>query len=124
MPKEKFRLDAINTFQRSSFCAKNVSQLDFTQGKPLLPPMMTISINGGRKSKIRPGDILGALTTACGIDGKLIGKIDIFDLFAYIAVDRSIAKEAVEKLSKTPVKGKRFIVRLHDMQPIPISGNY
>jgi ATP-independent RNA helicase DbpA len=76
--------------------------------------MMTISINGGRKSKLRPGDILGALTTACGIDGKRVGKIDVFDLYTYIAVDRSLAQEAVEKLSKTPVKGKRFIVRLHE----------
>jgi ATP-dependent RNA helicase DbpA len=113
-PKEKFRLEAINTFQQSSFSVQSVKDLDFSPGKSFLPPMMTISINGGRKSKIRPGDILGALTTACNIDNKLVGKIDIFDLFAYIAVDRSIAKEAVEKLSKTPVKGKRFIVRLHE----------
>jgi ATP-independent RNA helicase DbpA len=117
-PAEQFRLDAINTFQHSQLCAKSVTELDFTPGKALLPPMMTISMNGGRKSKIRPGDILGALTTACGIDGKLIGKIDIFDLFAYVAVDRSVAKEAVEKLGTMPVKGKRFIVRLHDTKPI------
>jgi ATP-independent RNA helicase DbpA len=113
-PAEKFRLDAINTFQHSSFGVEGVKSLDFSPGKPLLPPMMTISINGGRKSKIRPGDILGALTTACGIDGKLVGKIDIFDLYSYVAIDRSVAKEAVEKLSITPVKGKRFIVRLHE----------
>jgi ATP-dependent RNA helicase DbpA len=113
-PKEKFRLEAINKFQQSSFSAESVTDLDFSPGKSFFPPMMTISINGGRKSKIRPGDILGVLTTACGIDSKLVGKIDIFDLFAYVAVDRSIAKEAVEKLSKTPVKGKRFIVRLHE----------
>ncbi len=113
-PKEKFRLEAINAFQHSSFGLESAKGLDFSPGKSFFPPMTTISINGGRKSKIRPGDILGALTTACGIDGKLVGKIDVFDLFAYVAVDRSVAREAVEKLSKTPVKGKRFIVRLHE----------
>jgi ATP-dependent RNA helicase DbpA len=113
-PGEKHRLDDINSFQHSAFRAETVSALVKSGGKTMPPPMVTISLNGGRKSKIRPGDILGALTGECGIDKKLVGKIDIFDLYSYVAIDRSVAKEVAEKLSKTPVKGKRFIIRMHE----------
>ena len=112
-PGEQHRLDDINRYQNTRHCAQGMSELDTTGGEALLPPMMTISINGGRKSKIRPGDILGALTKDAGIDGKCIGKIDIFELYSYVAVDRSVARNAVEKLATIPVKGKRFIARLH-----------
>jgi ATP-independent RNA helicase DbpA len=112
-PGEQHRLDDINRFQKSNFRAENTHTLVATGEKALLPPMMTISINGGRKSKIRPGDILGALTKEAGIDAKLVGKINVFDLYTYVAIDRSIAKDVAETLAKTPVKGHRFIVRLH-----------
>jgi ATP-independent RNA helicase DbpA len=112
-PKEQHKLDAINRFQKSAFRTETTAAL-VTAGKTLLPPMMTISINGGRKSKIRPGDILGALTKQAGIEGKLVGKIDVFELYTYVAVDRSVAKIAVQTLSAVPVKGKRFIARLHE----------
>jgi ATP-independent RNA helicase DbpA len=113
-PGEQHQLDDINRFQKSNFRAENTDALVATGEKALLPPMMTISINGGRKSKIRPGDILGALTKDAGIDAKLVGKINVFDLYTYVAIDRSIAKDVAETLTKIPVKGKRFIVRLHE----------
>jgi ATP-independent RNA helicase DbpA len=113
-PGEQRRLDEVNRYQKSNFHTSNTATL-FTYGKDaMLPPMMTISINGGRKSKIRAGDILGALTGAGGIEGKRVGKIDIFELYSYVAVDRSVAKAAAKKLSEIQVKGKRFITRLHE----------
>jgi ATP-independent RNA helicase DbpA len=112
-PGEQHRLDDINRFQKSSFRTESAKALA-SAGEVLQPPMKTISINGGRKSKIRPGDILGALTGACGIEGKLVGKIDVFELYTYVAIDRSVARAAAEILTKTPVKGKRFIARLHE----------
>jgi len=112
-PKETHKLEDINRYGKTKFKAENTRDL-LTSGETLLPPMMTISINGGRKSKIRPGDILGALTKEAGIAAESIGKIDIFELFAYIAVERSMAPKAVEMLMKIPVKGKRFIARLHE----------
>lgn len=113
-PGEQHRLDEINRFQKSNFRMKNTDKLVATGEKSLMPPMMTLSINGGRKSKIRPGDILGALTKDAGIDGKLVGKINVFDLYTYVAIDRSIARKAAETLAKIPIKGHRFIVRLHE----------
>jgi ATP-independent RNA helicase DbpA len=113
-PGEERRLDDINRFQKTSFKTKSTSELVKTGSEALLPPMMTISINGGRKSKLRAGDILGALTKEGGMDGKLIGKIDIFDLFSYVAIDRDHAKKAADILSSIKVKGGRFITRLHE----------
>jgi ATP-independent RNA helicase DbpA len=113
-PGEQHRLDDINRYQNTRHCTEDISALVTSGGEALLPPMMTISINGGRRSKIRPGDILGALTKDAGIEGKQIGKIDIFELYSYVAVDRSVAHYAVQKLAAIPVKGKRFIARLHE----------
>ncbi len=112
-PNETHKLDDINRYQKTKFRPETTDGLT-ASGESLLPPMMTISINGGRKSKIRPGDILGALTKEAGFSGSKIGKIDIFELFAYIAVDRTIAQEAIQKLMSIPIKGKRFIARLHE----------
>jgi ATP-independent RNA helicase DbpA len=51
--------------------------------------MVTIQLDSGRKNKIRPGDLLGALTGDAGLSGSQIGKIDIFDISSYVAVERS-----------------------------------
>jgi len=112
--RERPFLDELNTFQKTNFSIEKSSILSTKKGKDLVPPMHTISINGGRKSKLRPTDILGALTKDGGMDGKLIGKIDIFDLFTYVAISRSHAKEALQILNRIKVKGYRYIARLHE----------
>ncbi len=75
------------------------------------PPMVTLQIDGGRKQKVRPGDILGALTGENGIAGKQVGKINIFDFSAYVAVERAAAKPALRKLRSGKIKGRSFRVR-------------
>jgi ATP-independent RNA helicase DbpA len=75
----------------------------------VLPRMVTLNIAGGRKDKLRPGDILGALTGDAGIPGAMVGKIDIFDIQAYVAVDRDVASQAMKGLGK--IKGRAFKVR-------------
>jgi ATP-independent RNA helicase DbpA len=62
--------------------------------------MRTLQIVGGRKEKIRPGDVLGALTGEAGFNATQIGKINVNEFSTYVAVDRAIATEAVERLSK------------------------
>jgi ATP-independent RNA helicase DbpA len=79
--------------------------------QPLVPPMSTLQMLGGRKDKIRPGDVLGALTGEAGFSGSQIGKITVTDQSTYIAVERKIAREAVKKLSAGKVKGKTVKVR-------------
>ncbi|MCE9570676.1 MAG: DbpA RNA binding domain-containing protein, partial [Rhodocyclales bacterium] len=80
--------------------------------KPLLPPMATLLILGGRKEKIRPGDVLGALTGEAGFSKEQICKIKVTEASTYVAVERGIAKEVVRKLSAGTVKGKRVKVHL------------
>jgi ATP-independent RNA helicase DbpA len=67
-------------------------QDDATRG-PLRPPMVTLQILGGRKEKIRAGDVLGALTKDLGLDAASIGKIDVNDFSTYVAVDRQVAAQ-------------------------------
>lgn len=78
---------------------------------PYKPPMLTLQIDGGRKQKVRPGDILGALTKSGEISGDEVGKIQIFDQSAYIAVRRNRADEALAMLSQGKVKGRSFRAR-------------
>ena len=75
--------------------------------------MVTLYISGGRKAKMRPGDILGALTGVhCGLSGSAIGKIEIHDFFSYVAVDKKIAEQAISSLRLGGIKGKKFGVEL------------
>ena len=60
--------------------------------EPLVPPMATLQILGGRKEKIRPGDVLGALTSDAGFSSAQIGKITVTDSSTYVAVEQGIAK--------------------------------
>ena len=80
-------------------------------GGVLQPPMETLQILGGRKEKIRPGDIVGALTGEAGYVFEQIGKINITEFHSYVAVERSIAREAVMRLSNGKLKGRKVKVR-------------
>ena len=75
------------------------------------PTMVTLLIDGGKKQKVRPGDILGALTGENGIAGKEVGKIHLFDNRAYVAVAMNMAKTALKKLTEGKLKGRTFRVR-------------
>ena len=68
-----------------------------------------IRIAGGRKDKVRAGDILGALTgDAGGLQGEDVGKIEIQDRLSYVAVAQKVSRAAVERLNSGRIKGKRF----------------
>jgi ATP-dependent RNA helicase DbpA len=79
---------------------------------PLVPPMATLQIVGGRKEKIRAGDVLGALTGDMGFAKEQVGKINVNEFSTYVAVAREIAHDAERKLNAGRVKGKSVKVRL------------
>jgi ATP-independent RNA helicase DbpA len=81
------------------------------RAEPLRPPMVTLQIAGGRQSKIRAGDVLGALTKDIGLPGSAIGKIDVNDFSTYVAVQRDVAAKALRGLNAGKVKGKSVKVR-------------
>lgn len=81
--------------------------------KPAMKPTMaTLQIDGGKKQKVRPGDILGALTGDKGIAGKQVGKISLFDNWSFVAVHRDAVQAALKKLGGGKLKGRTFRVRL------------
>jgi ATP-independent RNA helicase DbpA len=111
IPSEAGRVNAIEQYQNSKVQYEELRSLELPEGFSLTPPMVTLCIDGGRKEKVRPGDILGALTADEAISGEKVGKIDIFDHVAYVAIDRSVRKKALSLLSQGKIKGRRFKVR-------------
>jgi ATP-dependent RNA helicase DbpA len=89
-----------------------LGELTPASGEPLLPPMLTIQILGGRKEKIRAGDVLGALTKDLGFAAAQVGKINVNEFSTYVAVAREIAPQVVRKLAGGKVKGKSVKLRL------------
>ena len=83
-------------------------------GGPLVPPMATLQIAGGRKEKIRAGDVLGALTVACGLSREQVGRINLNEFSTYVAVARDVAAETARRLGAGKVKGRSVKVRLLD----------
>jgi ATP-independent RNA helicase DbpA len=74
-------------------------------------PMATLRIDGGRTDKLRPGDIVGALTGEAGLKADAIGKIDVFATRSYVAVQVGQADRALARLQAGRIKAKKFRVR-------------
>jgi len=79
---------------------------------PLAAEMATLCIDGGKKAKMRPGDVLGALTGDIGLDGADIGKIAVHPAHVYVAVRQKVANKAWKQLQGGKIKGKTCKVRL------------
>jgi ATP-independent RNA helicase DbpA len=75
------------------------------------PKYITLEINGGRRHKLRPGDILGALTAHADITGAVVGKIDLLDQSTFVAVHASAASLALQQLNHHKVKGRMLRAR-------------
>ncbi|KGE02751.1 ATP-dependent RNA helicase DbpA [Pseudohaliea rubra] len=87
------------------------ASLDRDSSFRLAGKMATLELNAGRKQKLRPGDLLGALTGEAGLAGDDIGRIDILDTRSFVAVDRSVAKQALRFLAEGKVKGRSLRAR-------------
>src|SRR5690554_646200 len=74
--------------------------------RPRPAPMMTLLVLGGKKAKLRAGDLLGALTGDGGLTREQVGKIQITDQVSYIALDRNIARRVFPRLRNVPIKGR------------------
>ena len=109
--EEMGRVGQVELIQGAETQWHKLDELDKGSDKPLVAPMVTIQILGGRKEKIRPGDVLGALTKDMGFAGTQIGKINVTDMSTYVAVERGVADKALSKLNAGLVKGKRVRAR-------------
>ena len=77
----------------------------------LQPKMLTLRLMAGKRDKIRPGDILGALTKDAGLNANLIGKIDILATHSYVAIEQSQIGKAYAQFNKGKLKGKKVGVQ-------------
>ncbi|AQT60849.1 ATP-dependent RNA helicase DbpA [Cellvibrio sp. PSBB023] len=107
--KEVHKINRLEDYMKQSITLESLPATD----KKSLPEttMVTLNIDGGKKDKLRPGDIIGALTKDAGLPFEKIGKIDVFDYATYVAVDKSIARVALEQLSQGKLKGRKFRAR-------------
>ena len=115
-PSDKRRVTAISEAMNTPLDLHTLGSLQDTDNSPMVPPMSTLLMLGGRKDKIRPGDVLGALTAegeGHQFSREQVGKITVTDQNTYIAVTRSLAKDAIRKLSAGKVKGKT--VKVHSL---------
>jgi ATP-independent RNA helicase DbpA len=110
-PADVDRIELIEDGLMGNMVWGDVSELEADNTRPTYPEMVTLRLNIGRKDKIRPGDILGALTKDAGIAGDLIGKIDITPLYSYVAIHNKEASAAIKYFSNGKVKGSKVHVK-------------
>jgi ATP-independent RNA helicase DbpA len=77
----------------------------------LLAPFVTIAVDAGRQDKLRPGDLLGALTGDAGLPATAVGKIDVFPTRTYVAIAREWHDKALRRLRAGKIKGRTFRIR-------------
>jgi ATP-independent RNA helicase DbpA len=111
MASEAPKVNNIEEYLEIPLKIDKTSTLTKKENFQLSPSMVTLCINGGRREKLRAGDILGALTANTTLPGKQIGKIDIFDIIAYVAVEQAVARQALKILTEGKIKGRRFRIR-------------
>ena len=109
--KEQQKLRFLEDTLPAPIVAEPLPRESLLRNPPVEPEMATLQIDGGRKQKVRPGDILGALTGKQGVAGKDVGKIQIFDNCAYVAVKLDALRPALKKLGEGKLKGRNFRVR-------------
>lgn len=109
-PNEAQRVNFIEEYQQAPIPQGELSEIG-REIKPTMPQMVTLSIDAGRKSKVRAGDILGALTGEGGIAGSEVGKIQISEQYSYVAVKRQVASAALKRLQEGKIKGRSYRAR-------------
>ena len=105
------KLRQVEVLQSQESQWAKLSGLSPAAGDKLQAPMRTLQIVGGRKEKIRAGDVLGAMTGEAGFVADQIGKINVNEFSTYVAVERGIAELALQRLSQGRIKGKGVKVR-------------
>lgn len=108
---ESYKLRKLEECLNQSIEVEDLPRANKQDNIIMQPAMVTLQIDGGKKQKLRPGDILGALTGVNGITGQQVGKIHLFDIRAFVAVERDVANDALKKLTTGKMKGRIFKVR-------------
>ncbi len=112
--EEDFKLDQIKELINTEVEVSDLGDLGDIKEYTALPPMQTIFISGGKKDKLRPGDILGALVKEAELAPEEVGDITIMAILTYVAIKKEKVQEAIDKLSRGRIKKRNFRVGLVD----------
>ena len=110
--RDDYKMTVLGDYLELGIGAEPLPSSELLKEPALKAAMTTLQIGGGKKQKLRPGDILGALTAGKDITGKQVGKIHVMDQWAYVAVSRDVSKLALKKLGDGKLKGRSFRVRV------------
>jgi ATP-independent RNA helicase DbpA len=108
-PNEKKWVKLIEEYQNGPVQWHTLDELEEDALVPAPPaPMRTLCIMGGKKDKLRPGDVLGGLTGDAGLTKEQVGKINVFEFMTYVALDRHVADRAFQRLNAGNPLGRDF----------------
>ena len=110
--RDDYKMTVLGDYLERALDAEELPSSKLLKEPAFKATMTTLQIGGGKKQKVRPGDILGALTADKGISGKQVGKIHVMDQWAYVAVSRDVSNLALKKLADGKLKGRSFRVRI------------
>nr|WP_321267114.1 ATP-dependent RNA helicase DbpA [uncultured Sulfurimonas sp.] len=106
----EYEADKAYEYKNETRIFEDASRLKTVNGFEMKPHYITLVVEGGKKDKVRAGDLLGALTGDVGLQGSSIGKIDIYERQSYVAIEAKLIDEAHKKLKNGKIKGKKFSV--------------
>lgn len=108
--KESYKLTQLGEKQGHSLLYESIDLVPNVRGNQVKPKYVTLYISGGRKDKVRRGDILGAITGVAGVAGKHVGKIDLVDHSSYVAIESDFVHQVITRLNQGKIKGRKFKV--------------
>ena len=109
--KDRYKIGLLEDYLERRIEGEELPNSDILERSVFTAKMATIQIDGGKKQKVRPGDIVGALTGENGISFEQVGKIQLGANWAYVAVDKMVTRKALNKLTHGKLKGRTFRVR-------------
>ncbi len=109
--KDRYKVGLLEDYLERTIEGEVLPSEEALERSVFTPKMTTIQIDGGKKQKVRPGDIVGALTSENGITFEQVGKIQLGANWAYVAVEKMVARKALNKLTHGKLKGRTFRVR-------------
>lgn len=109
--KESYKVAMLSDYLAQTIVTSSLPHDSLLQQPPLQATMTTLQLDAGKKDKLRPGDIVGALTAHPDLQAEQIGKIKVTDVRSYVAVSRHLAKQALVHLNNNKLKGKKVRVK-------------
>ena len=110
--QERERLDGIERLVDKACSLQKIESLEVSDCYQITPRYKTLLISGGKRDKLRPGDLLGALIGEAKLEVGEVGDISILGNVSYVAIESSKAYEAMDSLNNGRIKKRKFRVRV------------